>query len=97
MRIHVASFQPKQVPSAGLCLVCGESCWAKSGHEEGFFLRQALSLSHPSVSPLLLSGGGDLQVGEGGAAEGKGNPRHTEYGGDADTEMRKREDLGERG
>lgn len=26
---------------------------------------------------------------------GKGNPRHTEYGGDADNEMRKREDLKE--
>lgn len=67
--IHAASFQPKQVPSAGLRLMCEESCWAKSGHEEDFFLPQVPSLSHPSVSPLLLCGGGDLQAVEGGVAE----------------------------
>lgn len=81
--IPVASFQTKQVLSAGLC---GESCWAKSGHEEDFFLPQVPSLSHPSVSPLLHCGGGDLQAVEGGVAEGKGNPRHTEYGGEIEKE-----------
>lgn len=49
------------------------------------------------MSPLLLCEGGDLQAVEGGVTEGKGNPRHTEYGGDADNQMRKREDLKEEG
>lgn len=34
---------------------------------------------------------------EGGVEEGKGNLRHTEHGEDADIEMRKREDLREKG
>lgn len=77
MSVHVASSQPKQAPSAGLCLVCGELCWAESGHEEDLFLPQVPPLSHPSVSPLFLRGGGDLQAVEGGAAEGRGIARHT--------------------